>query len=86
LNRDVEILKEMLNGYYSGNKSKQELGEWANREYYNLLCGEFIMISKLEIYKFLRTIASFHIEPNDIKDEYPCSEENVRYISNSDWH
>ena len=45
--------------------------------YYALMKGEYIEVGKLEIYHFLRKISTFHMVPNDITGEYPCSEKEV---------
>ncbi|MCI9479995.1 MAG: hypothetical protein HFI21_13490 [Lachnospiraceae bacterium] len=72
-----KILKQKIDEYYKNNISKNELGRWAEEGYYALMKGEYIEIEKLEIYHFLRTISAFHLIPDDKKDEYPCSEEDV---------
>lgn len=77
----IERLKDKLNEYYSKAIPKEVLGKWANEEYYNILCGDYIIIDNLKTYKFLKTIATFHLEPNDAKDEFPCTEEDILNIS-----
>ncbi len=73
-------LKQKINQYFNGELSKKELGLWSMRAYYALMQGEYIELDKLEIYHFLKTISTFHIVPNDIADEYPCTEEEVKDI------
>jgi len=75
-----EIFKCQLNDYFNGKQTKEELGSWAKREYYKILTGDCCIIEMLAVYKYLKIISSFHLEVNDIKDEYPCSEDNVHDI------
>ena len=80
----MEINKEILQGkidlYRSKKLTRNELGRWAKEAYYYLMKGEYIEIEKISLYHFLREISTFHIEPNDIADEYPCPEERVLEI------
>ncbi len=48
--------------------------------YYALMKGEYIEIEKLQIYHFLRKISTFHMTPDNLVDECPCSEEEVLEI------
>jgi len=75
-----KILEEKINQYINNIITKKELGFWSMQAYYTLIKGEYIEIDKLSVYHFLRTISTFHMEPNDIADEYPCSEEEVLNI------
>ena len=77
---NLKILKQKIDEYYNKTISKDDLGKWASKGYYALMKGEYIEIEKLEIYHFVRTISTFHIKPNDKKDEFPCSEEEVAKI------
>lgn len=77
---NLKILKQRIDEYYNKTISKDDLGKWASKGYYALMKGEYIEIEKLEIYHFVRTISTFHIKPNDKKDEFPCSEEEVAKI------
>ena len=84
---NLKILKQKIDEYYNKTISKDDLGKWASKGYYALMKGEYIEIEKLEIYHFVRTISTFHIKPNDKKDEFPCSEDicytfNVRIYQN----
>lgn len=74
------LLKQKIGQYINKEISKNELGLWSMRAYYCLLKGEYIEIDKLSIYHFLRTVSTFHTIPNDIADEYPCSEDEVMEI------
>jgi len=71
------VLRKKLNQYFEGAITKEELGSWANKSYYELLRGDFVVIDKLAIFNFLKTVSRFHIVPNDIKDEFPCSENDI---------
>lgn len=78
-----KILLHKLDQYYSKAITKQELGSWSKQAYYELMKSEYIEIEKLMIYHFLRKISTVHIIPDDLADEYPCSEEemyNIREI------
>lgn len=70
-------LKQKIEQYCNKAITKDELGLWSMQAYYELMKGEYIEIDKLQIYHFLRTISTFHQKPNDIADEYPCTEEEV---------
>ncbi|MCX4300091.1 MAG: hypothetical protein OSJ73_24300 [Lachnospiraceae bacterium] len=77
---DINKLRKKLNSYFLGEISKQNLGEWAGKAYYDLLKGGYIECKKIIIYPFLKTISTFHIEANDAMDIYPCSEKKVKKI------
>lgn len=77
---DINELREKIDSYFLGTLSKEELGRWAEKAYYDLLKGGYIEQKKIELYPFLKTISQFYIENNDIEDKYPCSEEEVEYI------
>lgn len=75
-----ELLQEKLRTYFNGELTKNELGNWAKAEYQKILQGDYIIIDKLKVYIFIKNISNVQIVPNDIKDEYPCPEEEVRRI------
>ena len=77
---DINKLRKKLNSYFLGAISKQNLGVWADRAYYDLLKGGYIECKKVIIYPFLKTISTFHIEENDKMDIFPCSEKEVKKI------
>ena len=74
---NAKQLEQKIDQYYHKIITKYELGLWSMQAYYELMKGEYIEIDKLQIYHFLRTISTFHQIPNDIADEYPCTEEEV---------
>ena len=43
---DVHELQAKLDYYFTGKLSKRELGEWANKAYYDILKGGYIEIEK----------------------------------------
>ncbi len=75
-----KILEQKIDQYYNKIISKHDLGLWSMEAYYALMKGEYIEIEKLQIYHFLRKISTFHIKPNNLTDEYPCSDEEVLEI------
>lgn len=77
---NIKKLRKKLKSYFSGELSKQNLGKWADRAYYDLLKGGYIECKKIIIYPFLKTIATFHIKENDKMDIFPCSEKEVKKI------
>lgn len=77
---DLQELKEKIDLYFAGNLSKNSLGEWCKCAYHDLLTGEYIEQKKIVIYPFLKTLSTLHIQKDDLRDEYPCSEEEVRKI------
>lgn len=77
---DINELREKIDNYFLGTLSKEELGRWAEKAYYDLLKGGYIEQKKIVLYPFLKTISQFNIENNDIEDKYPCLEEEVEYI------
>ena len=81
MNEDIYIIKDKIKKYSTGSIDKNELGKWAKEEYYNILCGDFIIVSKLEIFKFLKTLSNINIEVNDMLDEYPTTEEEFLFIT-----
>lgn len=76
----IALLRDMLKKYFDQLITKEELGVWAKKKYFALVKGDYIVIDNLKIYHFIRTISRFHIVPDDIKDEYPCSEDEVKSI------
>lgn len=79
---DVIELKKKVDSFFSGEISRQELGEWAEKAYYDLLRGGYIENKKIVIYPFLKKISQFHIAKNEIEDKYPCSEIEIKEIQN----
>ena len=77
---NAKCLEQKINQFFHGELSRKDLGLWSKQAYYDLMKGEYIEIEKLSIYRFLRTISTFHTLPNDMADEYPCSEEEVKEI------
>lgn len=77
---DINELREKIDNYFIGMISKKELGEWANRAYYDLLKGGYVENKKIVLYPFLKDISTFHLEGNDKDDVYPCSEESIKEI------
>lgn len=73
-------LKEKLDFYFEGMLSKESLGKWAEKEYYEMIKGRYIELQRLIVYPFLKTISKIHIVENEIKDEYPCSKEEIEFI------
>lgn len=76
----IDLLRDLLKKYFDQIITKEELGDWAEKKYFDLLKGDYIIIDNLKIYHFLRTLSRFNVIPDDIKDEYPCSEEEVKLI------
>lgn len=77
---NIKDLAKKIDDYFSEEISKTDLGEWANKAYYDILKGSYIEIEKIVIYPFLRILSTFHQKENDKDDVYPCTEENVRTI------
>lgn len=73
----IDLLKEMLNKYFDKRIKKEELGIWAEKIYYTLVKGDYIIVENLMIYHFIRTLSRCHIIPDNSKEEYPCSEEEI---------
>ena len=77
---DVHELQAKLDYYFTGKLSKRELGEWANKAYYDILKGGYIEIEKVTIYPLLKILSTFHLEADKRNDIYPCTEEKVKKI------
>ena len=77
---NAKELLEKIDNYFAGVISKTDLGEWANKAYYDLLKGGYIENEKIVIYPFVKVISTFHLKENDKDDIYPCTEENVKII------
>lgn len=77
---DAKSLEDKLNCYFRGEVSKGDLGEWANKAYYDILRGGYIETEKIVIYPFLKIISTFHVEVNDKEDVFPCSEKDVKKV------
>lgn len=77
---NTKILEQKISQYDNGEFTKKELGLWSMQAYYSLMRGEYVELDKLVVYHFLKTISTFHVVPDDLADEYPCSEEEVKDI------
>lgn len=77
---NAKKLLKKIDDYFAGVISKNDLGEWANNAYYDLLKGGYIENEKIVIYPFIKVISTFHLEENDKDDVYPCTEDNVKII------
>lgn len=77
---NAKMLSNKIDEYFAGAITKSELGEWANRAYYDLLKGDYIEVDKIVIYPFVKAISTFHVKENDKDDCYPCSEEDVKAV------
>lgn len=77
---DIKQLRDIIDNYYIGIVSKTELGEWADKAYYDLLKGGYVERKKIVLYPFLKIISTFHLKENDKDDIYPCSEESIKKI------
>ena len=77
---NTKILEQKISQYDNGELTRKELGLCAMRAYYSLMRGEYVELEKLMVYHFLKTISTFHVVPDDLADEYPCSEEEVKDI------
>ena len=75
-------IKDKINAYQSGKMTKEQLGKWAEKQYYCFLKGNYIILEQLKVYSFIRVLSKACIEENDVKDEYPCSEEDIANIYN----
>lgn len=76
----VKEIKKKVEGYFEGINSKEELGKWAKEAYLDLLKGGYIESEKIVLYPFIKTISRFHIEINEIEEQYPCSEKDIQSI------
>ena len=76
----MKKLREKIDRYFEGGLSKDDLGGWANRAYYDLLKGGYVENEKIVVYPFVKVISTFHLSENDKDDFYPCVEENVKMI------
>lgn len=71
---------DQLNKYFRGELTKNELGMWGEKAFYDLLKGGYIENKKIVLYPFLKTVSKFHIEENDAEDIYPSTEDDLKYI------
>ncbi|MBD5542325.1 MAG: hypothetical protein HDR00_14275 [Lachnospiraceae bacterium] len=76
----IKEIKKKVRGYFEGIYSKEELGKWAKEAYVDLLKGGYIESEKIVLYPFIKTISRFHIEINEIEEQYPCSEDDIKSI------
>lgn len=73
-------LRQKLANYRNGTCSREALGVWASHAYYDLLRGGYLETEKLSVYPFVRTLARMRMEPCDMQDTYPCTEQDVAQI------
>lgn len=76
----IDDLQNRIECYFSGTLSRNELGEWAQKAYYDLLTGGYVETDKIVQYPFIKTLSCIHVISNDIEDTYPCSEDDVKEI------
>jgi len=77
MNHFLEVFRNQMNSYFEKRITKIELGEWANKEYYHILTGDYLIIDKLVCYSYLKKVANFHTEIDDMADIYPSSEQEI---------
>lgn len=77
---NTKELMEKIDRYFEGELSKDDLGRWTERAYYDLLKGGYVENEKIVVYPFVKIISTFHIIENDKDDIHPCAEENVKMI------
>lgn len=77
---DLQDLRKRVNDYFAGELSKKDLGVWCQKAHLDLLKGGYVEVRKIILYPFIQTLSQFHIESNDLADEYPCTEEEVKEI------
>lgn len=75
-----KIMLRKLEKYFNGELEKEELGIWAERAYYDVLKGGYLEIQKVVLYPFLKTLSRFHIQADDVRDQYPSDVEDVKFI------
>jgi len=77
---DLYEFSGRLNKYFDGELTKNDLGTWSERAFYDLLKGGYIENKKIVLYPFLKTASRFHIEENDAEDIYPSTEDDLKHI------
>lgn len=77
---DLNELKRRVNNYFEEHESREEIGQWAQRNYYDLLRGEYLEIEKIVGYPFLKLLSTVHVVPDEIRDIFPCTTEEVAMI------
>lgn len=77
---NTKKLMEKIDRYFEGELSKDDLGRWAKRAYYDLLKGGYVENEKIVVYPFVKIISTFHLIENEKDDIYPCAEENIKMI------
>lgn len=75
-------IKNKIATYQRGELTKEQLSKWAENQYYCMLKGNYIILEQLKVYPFMKILSQVGIEENDVKDEYPCSEEDIANIYN----
>ena len=77
---------DQLNKYFRGELTKNELGMWGEKAFYDLLKGGYIENKKIVLYPFLKTVSKFHIEENDAEDIYSSHFDGGSHIFFSGYH
>jgi len=77
---DLYEFSGRLNKYFHGELTKNDLGTWCEKAYYDLLKGGYVENKKIFLYPFLKTVSRFHIEENDAEDIYPSTEDELKHI------
>ena len=71
------VFRKKVNSYFENGLRKEELGKWANQEYYKILAGDYLIIEKLVCYKYLSKVANFHTETNEMMDIFPSTGKEI---------
>lgn len=77
---NLDLLKEKMIAYKSNKITQEELGDWAECVYYDILKSGLVYCEKLELYPFVKEISTFHKPINDLEDMFPCTEERVEEL------
>lgn len=73
-------LKKKIYDYSLGILSKNELCLWSKKAYYYFLSNSFLDIEKICTYPFIRSLSTLNTVPNDIADDFPCSNSEFEKI------
>lgn len=76
----LEKLKKNIDDYLDEKSSKEELGNWGKKAYYDLLKGGYTKIDKIVIYPFLKIISQINLEEDELNDIYPSTTEDIKEI------
>lgn len=73
-------LRQNIELYYQGKIELEELGSFCANAYYDIIKGNYILTDNLLIYPLIKNLYRLNIKPNEQKDIFPCSFDEISAV------